>query len=317
MKHILVSGAVAFDYIMDFSQSFEENIIPQKLKTLSISFLVKNLSRNFGGSAGNIAYNLGLLKQNPVLFACTGKKDSKAYEKHIKKAGVNTDFVNVIKNEFTATVFLITDKNNCQIAAFNPASSNFDSLLKIEGVHKVLKIDFLVISPTTPEAIIKFAKDAVKLKIPYLYDPAQQIPTISANELKIGIEKAEILICNDYELSLIMKKTKFDKKQILSKVKILITTLGEKGSLVETKSERLMINAAKPRKVVDPTGAGDAYIAGFLTGYLNNQLLKICGQIGSTISTFAIEEYGTQKHKPTIEQVKQRYKMNFKENLEF
>ena len=191
-----------------------------------------------------------------------------------------------------------------------------DSTLKIDSVAKKEKIDLVVIAPTMPDGMSSFVKQSRKLNIPYLYDPAQQIPRLEAKGIKDGINGAEILIGNDYELALINKKTGYTKKEILKKTKILITTLGEKGSLIEKGSEKFEIGIAKVKNVIDPTGAGDSYIAGFLAGYIKNLPLKTCGQMGAVTSSFAIEQYGTQNHKFTIEEFKNRYKQAFKENLD-
>lgn len=314
MKNTLITGSLAFDYIMDFPQTFEENILPEKLKTLSVSFLVQNYSQNFGGVAGNIAYNMALLKQKSIILASAGKKDFLSYNRHLEKAGAQTDFINQVNNEFTANMFMITDKNNCQIAGFYPGAMSQDPNLNIKNINE--KINLLVVAPTMPKAMDNFVGQAKKLGIPYLYDPAQQIPRISDEELKSGVIGAEILIGNDYELALIIKKTDLTKNEILKKVKVLITTLGDKGSLIETAKEKINTGIVKVNKVIDPTGAGDAYIAGFLAGHINNLPLKTCGQMGATLSSFAIEKYGTQNHKFTIDQFKNRYKQAFKEDID-
>lgn len=306
-KNILVTGSLAFDYIMDFQETFEENILPDKLKTLSVSFLAQNFSKNNGGVAGNIAYNLGLLKLNPIILASWGN-DSDGYKKHLEKARVNTKHINKVE-DFTANMFMITDKNNCQIAGFYPGAMVKDEELNIGRIKK--KLDLIIISPTVPKAMDNFVNQAKKLKIPYIYDPAQQIPRISPLELKNGIEGAEILIGNDYELALIVKKTGFSKKEILKKVKILITTLGEKGSIIETDSEQIEVGITKPEKIADPTGAGDAYIGGFLYGYINSLDLIQCGQMGAVLSSFAVENYGTQNHKPSFDMAEERFEQSF------
>lgn len=264
MKKIAVTGSLAFDHIMDFPATYEENIMPDKLKTLSLSFLVDNFNKNFGGVGGNITYNLRLLKQEVCLLGSAGKKDFHQYKKHLKKSGVDISLINFIEDEFTANMFILTDKNNM---------------------------------------------------IPYLYDPAQNIPFINEEDLKNGLDGSEILIGNDYEMALIEKKTNFSKKQILKKVKILITTLGGKGSLIETSGKKIHIGIVNPNKIVDPTGAGDAYIAGFLSGYINNLSLRTCGRMGATLATYAIENYGTQKHKFTLRQFKGHFKKAFGKNL--
>lgn len=313
MKKVIVTGSLAYDYIMDFPQSFEENILPDKLKTLSVSFLVNNFSKNFGGVAGNIAYNLGLLGQSSSILACAGEKDFENYETHLKTVGVDTNLIEKIENEFSANMFLITDKNNCQIAGFYPGAMEKDTLLSLRKLPNVF--DLAVIAPTMPQAMKNYIREVKKIKLPYLFDPAQQIPRMDIEDLANGVYGAEILIGNDYEIALISKKTGLIKEKILDKVKILITTLGEKGSLIETKKQKIAIGIAKPKKVIDPTGAGDAYIAGFINGYTKGLKLKICGQEGATLASFAIEKYGTQKHELTFEEFRKRYKEAFGEDL--
>lgn len=315
MKNILVTGSLAFDYIMDFPGTFEENILPHKLKTLSVSFNIKNLNKNFGGVSGNIAYNLALLKQPSFILASVGKSDFKTYSNHLKKTGVNTEFIKQIKNEFTANAFIITDKNNCQITSFYSGALLNDSILNIKEVKKDRNIDLLIIGATIPTAMNNFINQAKNLKIPYLYHPAQQITHVSKDYLIDGILNCEIFISNDYELALVLEKTKLTKNEILKKVKILITTLGEKGSLIETNGKKIEVNSVKSKKVIDPTGAGDAYISGFIAGYIKEYPLKTCGQIGATLATYAIENYGTQNHKFTIEHYKKRYVQAFGENI--
>lgn len=311
-KKILITGSLAYDHIMDFPESFEENILPEKLKTLSVSFLLQNFNKNFGGVGGNIAYNLALLDQEPYLLACAGKKDFNAYKKHLQNLGINISHIKELEDEFTANAFIIVDKNNCQITGFYPGAITHDNKLSISDSEK---FDFIVVSPTIPLAMNKFVLESKKLKIPFLYDPAQQIPRIEKRELLNGLESAEIIIGNDYEIALICKKTSLSISQILKKTKILITTLGAEGSMIETKNKKINIKTVKPKSVVDPTGAGDAYIAGFLTGYLKCFDLKTCGQIGATSATYAIENYGTQKHKFTLEEFKERYEKTFLEKI--
>lgn len=315
LKKILVTGSLAFDHIMDFPESFEENIIPEKLKALSVSFLAKNFSKNYGGVAGNIAYSLALLGQKVAILASVGQMDFAPYQKHLRKTGVDLSFVCQKKETFTANMFMITDINNCQIAGFYPGAMSVDRELSVRKTFKTQKFDFAVIAPTVPEAMGLFVKEVKMLDIPYLFDPAQQIPRLSSEQLKEGLNGAEILICNDYERALITKKTGFSEKQILARVKILITTLGEKGSRIQTGTQKFEIGISNPRQVVDPTGAGDGYIAGFLAGYLGGFPLQTCGQLGATVATCAIEHYGTQKHKFTLAEFKNRYKEAFGKKL--
>lgn len=310
MKKIAVTGSLAFDYIMDFPESFEENIMPEKLKTLSVSFLAKNFTKNFGGVAGNIAYTLSLLKQNPIIVASGGGNDFDPYTAHLRENNVDDSSIHIVMNEFTANMFMITDKNNCQIAGFYPGAMANDQNVKLSSIQA----DFAVIAPTVPEAMDNFITEAQKLQIPYLFNPAQQIPRLSSDSLKKGIEKATILIGNDYEISLIQKKTGLTIDAIRKKVDILVTTLGEKGSHIEQNGKKITVGIAKPKQIVDPTGAGDAYIGGFLAGYLGELPLKECGEMGATAASFAIENYGTQRHSFSRSEFDARHNKAFSPN---
>lgn len=312
IKKILITGSLAFDYIMDFPQTFEENIIPEKLKTLSVSFLVHKFSKNFGGVAGNIAYNIALFGLKPSIISIVGKKDFAPYAKHLRKISVDISSVKQMDNEFTANAFIITDKNNCQITGFYPGESRNEQL----SITNSQSLDFIVIAPDTPVNMDNFVNQAKNLDVPYLYDPAQQIPRLTINQLKNGIEGAEIIIGNDYEIALVTKKTGITKKQMLQKKKIVVTTLGAKGSLIETINNKYFVGIIKLKSVVDPTGAGDAYIAGLIAGYLKCYSLLVCGQIGATAASYAIEHYGTQNHKFSLSDFKKRYQKAFKKSVD-
>lgn len=201
--NIIVTGSLAYDYIMDFPGSYEENILPDKIKTLSVSFLAQNFSRNFGGVSGNIAYNLALLETKSTILASAGKNDFARYEQHLKNSGIDNSYITTVPNEFCANMFMITDRNNCQIAGFYPGAMNYDAKLSLSSI---IDIDFVIIAPTVPEAMSNFVMEAKSLQVPYLYDPAQQIPRIETNDLRDGVDGAEILIGNDYEIALVMKK---------------------------------------------------------------------------------------------------------------
>lgn len=315
MKTIVVTGSLAYDHIMDFPGLYEENILPHKIKTLSVSFLLDTFNKNFGGVAGNIAYNLSLLHVSPIVLACAGKEDFSPYKKHLSKKNVQLEYAPEIQDAFTANAFMMTDRNNCQIAAFYPGAMAQDKDLSIISVLKKQPIDLMVVSPTMTEAMDKFVKEAKEKKVPYVYVPAQQLPRISDTELKNGIDGAYILIANDYEMSLIEKKTGLTHQEILKKVEIVVTTLGAKGSCIEKGKEKIKVGVAPIEKLVDPTGAGDAYIAGFLAGLTSDQSLRTCGQMGALLASFAVEQYGTQKHDFTKGEFEKRYKEAFGEGL--
>ncbi|MBI2019614.1 hypothetical protein HYS95_03040 [Candidatus Daviesbacteria bacterium] len=204
----------------------------------------------------------------------------------------------------------MTDKADNQITAFYPGAMDHAAALSLNS-----PADFAVISPNNPQAMVNFTLQCQKNKIPYILDPGMQLPALSPEDLQNMIKGAEILIGNDYEMELLSTKIQVPSTKLLEEVKILITTLGEKGSIIQTKEQTLQINAGKVIQAVDPTGAGDAYRAGFLAGYSKNMDLKICGQMGSVAACYAVEIYGTTNHTFDLQQFKQRYKDNFGEEL--
>lgn len=309
-KKVIVAGSLAFDFIMDFPGEFADNLDPTKLHVLSVSFLAETLKKERGGTAGGISYGLALLDSNPLLLATAGD-DFDKYAAFLKDAGVDLGHLKILHEESTSIAMILTDKKNNQITAFHPGAMNGADSLSLKNIEG----DFLIIAPTKPEAMEKAAAEATELKLPYLYDPGMQLPRLSDEQLMAGIEGAEILVANDYEMGIITKRLMINDEGLMNKVKILITTLGEKGSLIQTKDLSIEVKAAKPVEVLDPTGAGDAYRAGFLAGYLRGFDLKVCGQMGSIASCYVVEKYGTTNHRFTIEEFSKRYEENFGEEL--
>ncbi len=306
---ITVTGSLAFDYIMDYPGVFSEHIMPDKIHTLNLSFLVNTLNKQYGGTAGNIAYNLALLK-SPVSIVGAVGHDFSQYGEFLKNAGVDISKIKIIEDEITSSAYIMTDSSDNQITAFYPGTMTKNSSLSIDG-----NPDLVVISPNDPKAMVKFADECKSRKIQYMLDPGMQLPSLDKNDLKNMINGATILIGNDYEIALLKEKTSLDYADLLSQVQVLITTLGSKGSIIQKEEQMIDVKSAKPNEVLDPTGAGDAYRAGFLAGYIKKFDLKVCGQMGSVASCFAIEKYGTTSHKFTVEEFRERYKQNFGEML--
>ncbi|HLD01473.1 MAG TPA: carbohydrate kinase family protein [Patescibacteria group bacterium] len=312
MKNILVLGSVAYDYIMDYPQTFAEHILPDKLHELAISFTLNRLSKTFGGNGGNTAYTLSLLGQTPTLLSSVGSDDFSSYEAHMQKYGVDLQFVQKIPDEHTSTAFIMTDKNNCQITGFYEGAGAYNKNISLPNPKQYA---IFTILPSTISAMMKFVREA-RDKIPYIYSPAQEITQLSKEELIEGIIGAEVLLVNDYEIELIIKATGMGKEALRNAVKVLVTTLGKKGSIIETKDEIIEVGIVPAETVKDPTGAGDAYIAGFAAGYSSNQLsLEVCGQIGATAATYAIEQYGTQTHNFTKDEFSKRFEATFHKPL--
>ena len=306
---ITVTGSLAFDTIMDFDGKFGDHIMPDKIHQINLSFLAKTLKKQNGGTAGNIAYNLALLKQEVSIVGSAGN-DFSEYSKFLKNAGVDISHIKIMPDDSTSNAYIMTDQSDNQITAFYPGAMNQNSSLSIEEGPTLV-----VISPNDPKAMINFTKECQEKNIPYMLDPGMQLPALDAENLKSMINGATILIGNDYEIALLSSKIQIPISKLIENVKILITTLGEKGSTIQTKDETIQIAPGKPNEVLDPTGAGDAYRAGFLAGYMQDLSLQICGQMGSIASCFAIEKYGTTSHTFSKEEFDSRYKENFGDRL--
>ncbi len=321
---ILVTGSLAFDHIMDFPGNFSDHIMPDKIHQINLSFLVNTLSKQKGGTAGNIAYNLALLN-SPVSILSVAGNDFSSYATFLKEVGVDVSNIKIIEDQPTASAYIMTDKNDNQISAFYPGAMTKASSLSLNGIQT----NFVAITPDDPKAMVKFAKEAKGLGVEHMIDPGMQLPALNTEDLKEMVNGATILIGNDYEISLLSNKLQVTSDKLVKQVKILITTLGEKGSTIQTAGlpdspsrspgppGRWQIGAAKLNEVIDPTGAGDAYRAGFLAGYLKGLDLQICGQMGAVASCYAIEKYGTTSHTFTMEEFKARYKENFNKELPY
>lgn len=310
---IIVTGSLAFDFIMDFPGKFSDHILPEKIHAINLSFLVNNMSRQRGGTAGNIAYNLALLSVKSSVFAVAGY-DFDNYKKELEKAGADTSLIRTVAEEPTASAYIFTDKVDNQIAGFYPGAMNASSLLKLTDLNLKTDKSLVIISPNDPPAMIKLVKECRKLKISYLFDPGMQLPRLTDKDLKDGIEGAKIVIGNDYEIALINSRLQL-KSSNMDKDKIWVTTLGEKGSTIEYEGKKYIIPPAKPEGVLDPTGAGDAWRAGFLAGFVRGLPLEICGRMGSIAAVYTVEKYGTQTHKFKLSDFKKRYRENFKQEL--
>ncbi len=294
--NVVVTGSLGFDYIMNFSGRFADRIMPDKLHVLSLSFLADRLQKQFGGCAPNVAYSLKLLGIDSVIITAAGN-DWQEYKKFLARHNIATTGIKVFNDEPCSSYHVITDRDDNQIGAFYVGASRYNDRLKIPK-----NADFVIITPTDPKAMVAYVAQCQGKR--YLYDPAFQIDNFSAEELQKGIGGAEILIGNDYEIALIKRKVDIS-------VPVLVTTLGAKGSIIETRKEAIHVPAAKPKNVSDPTGAGDAYRAGFLAGYLRGVSLKVCGQMGSVAAVYTVEKYGTQTHHFTRGEFIKRYYENF------
>src|SRR5512133_2345852 len=261
---ILITGSVAYDYLMTFPGRFQEQILPERLASISLSFLVDSMSRQRGGIAPNIAYTMAMLGEKPRVMATVGE-DFADYRNWLEAKGVDTSLMKVVPGEFTASFFATTDQVSAQIASFYPGAMAYSSTQSLKDLES--KPDLVIVSPSAPDAMMKFPAECRELGIPYLYDPSQQVLRLEGNELARDMEGAQFLFCNDYEFGLISKKTDSSLDPILAHVNILVITRGKDGADLYSGIETVHIATVQEDMFVDPTGVGDAFRGGFLTSY--------------------------------------------------
>jgi adenosine kinase len=290
---ILVSGSLAYDRIMDFQGHFSDHILPEKIHVLNVSFTVNSLTEKFGGTAGNIAYGLSLLGEKPLILATIGR-DYHRYFDWLTKNHISHDGIRIIEEELTAGAYITTDQSDNQITGFNPGAMKFASSFDFSEISS--KGSVAIVAPGNLEDMMNYSAIYKSKGIDYIFDPGQSVPMLNSPDLIKCIDGSKIMISNDYELELIISKTGLDKKKLLQRTNTIITTLGEFGSCVCTPDYEINIPAIKPKKVVDPTGAGDAYRAGLIKGLVQNLSVKQGAEMGSVCASFAIECYGTQEY---------------------
>ncbi len=310
---LVICGSIAIDRIMNFSGKYADMIHPQKLHVLSLSVLLDEVHDTHGGVGANIAYNYASLDESPILYGSAGP-DAENYINNLSKKGVNTDYIHRSKLP-TATFNVITDIDHNQVGGFyTGAMADSKSLsLKQWAGQEV----FISISAHDPETMQAQIKEAEKFNIRTLYDPGQQVSSLSKDNLSSGAQVAEILMLNDYEFGVFCARTGQKADEIKSKTPVVVTTLGRNGSIIEGSSVKspIKIGIAKPTKAVDPSGAGDAYRAGFLYGYLRQWELVKCGQLGAVLASFAVQIHGTQAIYTKAEVIA-RYKLTFNQEIE-
>lgn len=312
---IIITGSIAYDRIMNFPGKFGDHILPEKIHQINLSFLVKDLKESFGGTAGNIAYNLSLLGLKPSIIGNVGSKDFIVYEQWFRKNQIDISGINILPNNHTASAYIITDQKDNQIAGFYPGAMNVSVTKKLQANSDKLQAKIAIVSPQNPIDMVRFPKIFKQKKVPYIFDPGQQMTTLTSNQLKQAIAGSKVLIGNDYEISLILKKTGWTIPKILKQTEILVITKGDKGSEIRQGQKVFNIPAAKPKNTSDPTGAGDAFRAGLIYGLVNGWSLEKTGRLAGLVSVYTVEKYGTQTHSFTKKELEKRYKLNFGENL--
>jgi len=293
--NIVVTGSIAYDYLMTFPGRFAEHLLPDKLEKLSVSFLVDEMRKQRGGCGANIAYNLALLGERPRLMGTVGQ-DFDAYRGWLEWCGVDTSLVKTEPDLFTASFFVSTDQVGNQIANFYTgamARARNLSLLNLDPEQ----IDLVVISPNDPQAMVKYAAECQAHGIPYLYDPSQQIVRLTGEELTAGVEGATLLVVNEYEFEMLREKTGLSRAEVESAPQeACVVTMGETGSRISTRWGTYRIPASKPRCIDDPTGVGDAYRAGLIKGLALELPWPVAGRLGSVAAAYALEQAGPQSH---------------------
>ncbi|MBE0671438.1 MAG: carbohydrate kinase family protein [Anaerolineales bacterium] len=305
---ILLTGSVAYDYLMTFPGQFKEQILPERLASISLSFLVDSMSKQRGGIAPNIAYTMALLGQKPRVMATVGE-DFGDYRAWLDSKGVDTSLMQVVPGVFTASFFATTDHDSAQIASFYPGAMAHSATQSIKELEN--KPDLVIVSPSAPDAMMKFPAECRELGIKYLYDPSQQVLRLEGQELARDMEGAYFLFCNDYEFGLISKKTGWSLDQILEHVKVLVITRGKDGADLYSDGASVHIPTVPEDEVVDPTGVGDAFRGGFLAGYAHGFDWKLCGEIGSLSAVYCLEQRGTQNHSYTAADFVKRFRRHF------
>ncbi len=301
--HTLICGSLAFDTIMVFQDQFKNHILPDQIHKLSVAFYVPEMRREFGGTAGNIAYNLHLLEGKPLMMATVGE-DFDTYSKWLKSNNLNTNHIKTIANSFTAQAFITTDLDDNQITAFHPGAMVESHQ---NSVNDAQNISLAIIAPDGRDGMFLHAKQCFEAKIPFMFDPGQGLPMFNGEELLHFIEMADYLAVNDYESQVIQDKTGLSLEQLAAKVSALIVTLGGQGSHIYADGQRFEVPCVKADKIIDPTGCGDAYRAGLLYGIANGWDWPTCGRLASTMGAIKIGSRGGQNHQPTRAEIENVY----------
>ena len=299
----LICGSMAYDTIMVFPEPFRNHILPDKLHMLNVSFLVPKMRREFGGVAGNIAYNLKLLGGTPYPMATVGD-DFGPYREHLDKLGISTRYVRHLPGEFTPQAFITTDIEDNQITAFHPGAMMHSYLNRVSQAEGI-KIG--IVGPDGKQAMLQHSADFKAADIPHIFDPGQAMPLFDGAELRQMIAQANWVVLNDYEFQLLQERTGMNGRAIAKEVEALIVTRGGEGSTVITAGEEIEITAVKAESIMDPTGCGDAHRAGLIHGLLNDLDLVTTCRIGSLMGAIKIAHQGPQNHTPGMAEIEQRF----------
>lgn len=307
----LICGSIAYDNIMVFPDHFKNHILPEKIHVLNVAFLVPEMRREFGGCAGNIAYNLKMLGGEPIMMATVGD-DIQPYMERFETLSLDQSCILHVKDTFTAQAFITTDLDDNQITAFHPGAMNFSHL---NSVNDASQVKLGIIAPDGRDGMLLHAQEFHAAGVPFIFDPGQGLPMYNGNELTDFINKADYVAVNDYEGQLLQERTGLTMTAIADRVKALIVTLGAEGSIIYANGKEIRIPCVKPAEIVDPTGCGDAYRAGLLYGIVNDMDWSTSGQLGSLIGALKIAQRGGQNHHFTRDEIDQYYYENFSSRI--
>ncbi len=306
---LVITGSVAYDYLMRYPGRFRDQILPDKLDHISLSFLADSMRRERGGVAANVAYTMKLLGAAPIIFATVGY-DFGDYRRWLEDHGLSTDKIIEIADELTATFFVSTDIDQNQIANFYTGAMSHARYYSLAQAG-LDSAELVLISPNDPVAMLNYARECKTLGIPFAYDPSQQLARLSGADLEESVPGAEYLMCNEYELAMILSKTGWSQDELLGKVNALVLTLGKRGSAIFADGDRIEVPVAPLDKMEDPTGAGDAYRGGFFAARLRGLSWPICGRVGALCSAYTLENMGTTTHRFTPGEFIARYESVF------
>ncbi len=307
----LICGSYAFDQIMVFPDQFKNHILPDKVHMLNVSFLVPDMRREFGGTAGNIAYNLKQLGEIGWPMATVGK-DFGPYRDWCEEHGIVTTFLREVSDQYTAQAFITTDMDDNQITAFHPGAMNWSHLNQVDDAKG---ISLGIVSPDGRQGMVEHAAQFADSGIPFIFDPGQGLPMFGREDLLTFIDQASWITVNDYESALMQERTGLSVAEIADRVEGLVVTLGGKGSVIYTEGHRIDISPATVTHAVDPTGCGDAFRAGLIYGLMNQMEWQTSGQIASLMGAIKIESHGTQNHSFTLESFRERYQAVYGEEF--
>ncbi len=307
----LICGSLAFDTIMVFPDKFKHHILPEKIHILNVAFLVPEMRREYGGTAGNIAYNLQLLNGSPLIMSTVGE-DFGEYAVRLNNLGIDSTHIKTIAGSHTAQAFITTDLDDNQIIAFHPGAMNHSHS---NSVKEAKDVGLAIIAPDGRDGMFQHARECHEAGIPFLFDPGQGLPMFSGEELMHFLEMADYMSVNDYEAQLIADKTGHSIESLALKVKALIVTLGSKGSTIHADGQRIHIPCVDAVAVVDPTGCGDAYRAGLLYGMARSWDWQTCGRLASVMGSLKIASRGGQNHTPQVADIERLYHQAFGEQI--